>query len=613
MSEIWIKNQYDEKWLQEYKGNEDSVTIPEGFTGIMPNAFANNENLKEVIFPSTITAVREWAFLNCKSLKRVVFNKDIKTIWLNAFRGCESLEEFVFPKDCEKYESVNGLIISKDEHKIEMAAEGISGSVVIPNGIEEINTAAFQEVKKITKVVFPDTLRVISLSAFEDCDSLEEVVLPESIESIESGAFGKTGYYKTKPISLLRISIPANLKNMSIDSGAFYYDDKSTVLVYPELPIDYISDKEFKKRLAFGFCLNPDSYKGDYYDCYYKYVKSQKKNLINAAKKAGVQGIEEFFEEDEKKPKNKPTKTNTQQEKKPTGKKSVAEYRKEWTFIESGYDKSYTETETISGIILTRYKGNETELEVPERIGTKLVVGIDACAFADNNTITSVEIPESIYGIGDRAFVGCGNLKKVIIKGKDIKMGSRAFSECKNLEVVDIAASKIRTGVHPFLGCEKLMDEQGLVVIGPADNKVLCDIKLPIEHKRVVIPEGVKRIDGQCFGGAFFIAVWCKNLEGSINDMLEEVICPESLKEIGQETFSGCHNLKYVRLPEGLLRIEPFAFQDCGSIKEIILPSSITDIMAAIFDQSNPTVKIKKGSEAEKYALKNKLKIEYVE
>lgn len=66
------------------------------------------------------------------------------------------------------------------------------------------------------------------------------------------------------------------------------------------------------------------------------------------------------------------------------------------------------------------------------------------------------------------------------------------------------------------------------------------------------------------------------------NKIIEEVIIPSSIKEIGEEAFWGCRNLKSVELNEGLEVIGGNAFRDT-SIKTIKLPKTVKTIEQRAF------------------------------
>jgi hypothetical protein len=61
---------------------------------------------------------------------------------------------------------------------------GLSGNLVIPEGIETIGNCAFNQCK-ITSVTLPSTIKRIEDGSFRNCSELTEVVIPASVTKIE--------------------------------------------------------------------------------------------------------------------------------------------------------------------------------------------------------------------------------------------------------------------------------------------------------------------------------------------------------------------------------------------------------------------------------------------
>lgn len=53
---------------------------------------------------------------------------------------------------------------------------------------------------------------------------------------------------------------------------------------------------------------------------------------------------------------------------------------------------------------------------------------------------------------------------------------------------------------------------------------------------------------------------------------------PETVREIGDETFSGCRVLEWVEMPESMREIGKYAFSDCLSLQSVTIPDGITVI-----------------------------------
>lgn len=84
-------------------------------------------------------------------------------------------------------------------------------TVVIPEGVEVIESYAFSECSDLVNVSLPSTLKIISSGVFNECVSLTEIELPNNLEYIGSYAF--------EECKLSKIVIPASVTE--IDAFAF--------------------------------------------------------------------------------------------------------------------------------------------------------------------------------------------------------------------------------------------------------------------------------------------------------------------------------------------------------------------------------------------------------
>ncbi len=108
-------------------------------------------------------------------------------------------------------------------------------------------------------------------------------------------------------------------------------------------------------------------------------------------------------------------------------------------------------TLTISG-----YKGNNTEVIIPEKIGEMRVTEIGESAFENNIDITSVDI-FGITSIGKNAFRGCTSLKNVYIKNAQ-RICENAFMSCTSISTVDLGEGVNYIDSGAFANCSSLTD-----------------------------------------------------------------------------------------------------------------------------------------------------------
>lgn len=141
--------------------------------------------------------------------------------------------------------------------------------------------------------------------------------------------------------------------------------------------------------------------------------------------------------------------------------KSIAEQKDILTSVRCEYSKDGTLTVSGNGVLKENAVGDRTEDE-DVGIGVKRVIieeGItemeDYClsGFID---MTDLELPDSLQKIGNRAFRGCGQLKKVELPSGVSEIPKECFSGCKSLEEVVIPGELTAIRKDAFKGCQRL-------------------------------------------------------------------------------------------------------------------------------------------------------------
>ena len=96
------------------------------------------------------------------------------------------------------------------------------------------------------------------------------------------------------------------------------------------------------------------------------------------------------------------------------------------------------EGEPPGGLLLAVRAARYGEAHVPE------------CAFCDNRTLASIEVPAGFTSIGGYAFYGCSSLASVELPAGLTSIGDRAFLNCFSLASVELPASLTYIGNHAF-------------------------------------------------------------------------------------------------------------------------------------------------------------------
>lgn len=174
-------------------------------------------------------------------------------------------------------------------------------------------------------------------------------------------------------------------------------------------------------------------------------------------------------------------------------------------------------------IEITGYIGKELKVVIPATIDGYTVISIGESTFAENSTIVSVELPNTVKTIGKNAFFLCYNLTKVVLPESLTTIQYGAFSYCAELININF-------------------------------------------------PESLTSIEANAFA-------YCSSLE--------EINIPSGINCINKHTFNSCDNLVRVIIPENVEIIDEYAFGYCSSLADIWLPASIDVICKNAFSYSN--------------------------
>ncbi|MDE7479008.1 MAG: leucine-rich repeat domain-containing protein, partial [Lachnospiraceae bacterium] len=192
---------------------------------------------------------------------------------------------------------------------------------------------------------------------------------------------------------------------------------------------------------------------------------------------------------------------------------SLTQMRKKW-----GFTKKEDST-----LIITSYKGNNTEISVPEKIGNDTVIEIANFAFSPyapritmpmrefRGTITEIILPKSIKLIGNSAFCMLTALQEIVIQTGVQEIGEDAFNCCMNLTDITIPATVEKIGQNAFNRCRQL--------------------------NTVHMFRGLKEIDGGVFSD-------CSSLKN--------ITIPGTVEKIGRYAFVGCGMLEEVCIGKGV-------------------------------------------------------------
>ena len=109
------------------------------------------------------------------------------------------------------YKSIDGVVYSKDGKKlIKFSPVRRCYDFKIPEGIEEIDTHAFDWNKHIHGIQLPETLKNLKAGTFTTCEKLSTIYIPSTMEYIEDGCFADY-FYTFGLVKIKDRKLPKNL------------------------------------------------------------------------------------------------------------------------------------------------------------------------------------------------------------------------------------------------------------------------------------------------------------------------------------------------------------------------------------------------------------------
>lgn len=299
-------------------------------------------------------------------------------------------------------------------------------------------------------------------------------------------------------------------------------------------------------------------------------------------------------------------------------------------FYNCGQLTSVTVPDRVSSIGASAFQGCRALTDVNIPLG---VDSVPEYCFAYCRALTSVTIGDQIKTISDSAFLGTA-LTEVVIPDSVVSIGGNAFSSISGLTTVRVGKNVAVIGAEAFRDNTALTtvifaDDSVLTTLGNhcfSGNILLSAITLPqsltdigsgcfygcTELGDTAIPAAVTHIGANAFNatklftgteddfvysGNWLVAV--KNLQTLVTvtagdfkadtvgiadscfagaALLESVTLSDSVKTIGQRSFSQCPKLEEFASGKSLTTIQPIAFAACNYLYKLRLNEGLKEI-----------------------------------
>ena len=229
---------------------------------------------------------------------------------------------------------------------------------------------------------------------------------------------------------------------------------------------------------------------------------------------------------------------------------------------------------------------------------------IKDCAFLNNDNLTELIIPENIKYIGEKAFAGCKNLKKIVLPNGLISIDVGAFSNCESLEEIIIPDSVKFIGASAFEGCKNLKKVKLSNSLNALNDFVFSKCS---SLQEITIPLSIQYYSYGVFSNCENLKnVYAHNNIGFILDRafyncksLTKFDVPNNTKSIGEMAFFGCENIKNIHIPKSVELIKYAAFAKMSSLERISVDPNNSQYMSIDDD----TVLISKNGIIIQYAI----------
>ena len=164
-----------------------SVTLPETMRSIGERAFMNCTDMVRITIPESVCQFGMYAFSGCTSLQSITISGGVEFIPADMFLGCASLTEINVDKSNSAYQSVDGVLFSKDMGTLKhYPAKKTNTSYAVPDGVTLLDEYSFSGCANLQSVTIPGSVTVISDGVFTDCERLAEINVDENNSDYKS-------------------------------------------------------------------------------------------------------------------------------------------------------------------------------------------------------------------------------------------------------------------------------------------------------------------------------------------------------------------------------------------------------------------------------------------
>ena len=168
------------------------LTLPDTLTDIGGQAFLANTALTRIALPDSVVRVGEGAFMNSTGLVSLHLGAGLVELGENALTGIPALRELTVAE-------ANTAFVSDQDVLYARGAEGLRLMLYLPtkteteytvlDGTVRIGEQAFRGNTSLQRIVLPEGLRELGTGAFNSLSALREINMPDSLEVVDGFYF----------------------------------------------------------------------------------------------------------------------------------------------------------------------------------------------------------------------------------------------------------------------------------------------------------------------------------------------------------------------------------------------------------------------------------------
>ena len=424
-----------------YRTMIDRLEIDEDVTSIGDHAFYGCSRLTSIEIPDSVTSVGNGAFRGCSSLTSIEIPDRVTSIGSSAFSGCSGLETV-------------RLNASKLESVYSSAFSGCSNlrEIIVGSSVDVLTPDLFKNAGSGKKISFEGPNYFTLSDNFTEFDA--KTYLGEDLSFLraghsyyvdENGAIylvdNGIAYYLYSPMS--NYIAPETIPTEAFDGTTYpVYSAKLPDVVKRDGDLIWMVYGD--RLMILGECEIPNYSKTG--APWYAY-REQIEEIVLADTITGIgnfafNGFSQVTEIEI--PRDAAT-------------VSTSAFRNCTSLRNFTVDPENTTFSEENGIL---YNADQTVLilcppakrsarEIPATVNT-----IGNYAFAYNDSLTGVTLPDALETIEANAFYDCDGLTSITIPGETVTVGENAFYDCDGLTTVRVTAADAEIGKNAFYDCD---------------------------------------------------------------------------------------------------------------------------------------------------------------